>query len=71
MSKVISVDPDIQGGTPCFAGTRVPIVSLFDHLAGGHSVDYFLEQFPTVEREQVTVLIREAQAKTIPTTAAP
>jgi uncharacterized protein (DUF433 family) len=48
MSGVISVNPNILGGTPVFEGTRVPVESLFDYLKRGRSVDYFLEQFPTV-----------------------
>ena len=48
----IKVDPEIMGGRPCFAGTRVPVRNLFDLLIRGHSLDYFLEQFPTVRREQ-------------------
>ena len=47
----IRIDPEIMHGTPCFAGTRVPVKNLFDLLAHGRSVDYFLEQFPTVKRE--------------------
>jgi uncharacterized protein (DUF433 family) len=56
----ISVDPDIQGGTPCFAGTRVPVKSLFDALKHGRSVDYFLEQFPSVSRQQVAAILDQA-----------
>ena len=52
MDVVVS-GPTVLGGTPCFAGTRVPVQSLFDHLRGGYTVDYFLSQFPTVTREQV------------------
>jgi len=58
----ILVDPDIQGGTPCFAGTRVPVKSLFDALKHGRSVDYFLEQFPTVARDQVAAVLDKANA---------
>jgi uncharacterized protein (DUF433 family) len=42
-----------MGGTPVFKGTRVPIKNLFDYLEGGDSMDIFLDDFPTVEREQV------------------
>lgn len=65
MSSVVNVDPEILGGTPVFKGTRVPIVALFDHLAGGYSIEYFLEDFPTVTREQVQVLLEEAMEKII------
>ena len=62
--RVISVDKNIQGGTPCFTGTRVPVASLFDHLEGGYTVDDFLSQFPSVRREQVTALLELAKART-------
>jgi uncharacterized protein (DUF433 family) len=58
--SLVTVDPDIQGGTPCFTGTRVPVASLFDHLEGGYTIDYFLEQFPTVKREQAIALLEDA-----------
>lgn len=61
MSGVIQIDRDILGGTPCFAGTRVPVKSLFDHLKLGYSVDEFLQQFPTVKREQVSALLDSAE----------
>jgi uncharacterized protein (DUF433 family) len=59
--QAIKVDPDILGGVPCFAGTRVPVVSLFDYLRGGHTVDFFLSQFPTVSREQVDQVLDDAK----------
>lgn len=59
-SQAIKVDPDIQGGTPCFTGTRVPVQSLFDYLAHGRSLDYFLEQFPAVTREQAAYVLEQA-----------
>ena len=54
----ISIDPEIMGGTPCFAGTRVPIKNLFDLLAHNRTLDYFLEQFPTVTRQQALAVLR-------------
>jgi len=51
-SAVVHSDPEILGGTPVFAGTRVPVQSLFDYLEGGETVDDFLHQFPAVTREQ-------------------
>jgi uncharacterized protein (DUF433 family) len=48
-TDAIAVDPEIMHGTPCFRGTRVPVRSLFDWLAHGHSLEYFLEQFPSVD----------------------
>ena len=53
-------DPEIQGGTPCFAGTRVPVKSLFDALARGRDLDYFLEDFPSVKREQAERVLRQS-----------
>ena len=44
-------------GTPCFAGTRVAVESFFDHLEAGYAIEGFLEQFPTVHREQVVNLL--------------
>jgi uncharacterized protein (DUF433 family) len=60
MSSVVHVDPEILGGVPCFAGTRVPVRSLFDHLKLGYSLDQFLEQFPTVKKSQAQALLDEA-----------
>jgi uncharacterized protein (DUF433 family) len=54
----ISVDKEIMGGEPVFAGTRVPVKSLFEHLETNCTLDEFLEWFPTVQREAaVTVLM--------------
>jgi uncharacterized protein (DUF433 family) len=53
---VIEVDPEKLGGTPVFKGTRVPIRNFFDYLEGGDTVEDFLDDFPTVEREQVSEL---------------
>lgn len=53
----ISIDPEILSGQPVFKGTRVPIESLFLHLEKGVSLDEFLEDFPSVSKEQaITVL---------------
>ena len=60
MNTPIQTDPEIMGGRPCFAGTRVPVRNLFDLLAHGRSLDYFLEQFPTVERNQALAVMELA-----------
>ena len=60
MSGVVKVDRQILGGIPCFAGTRVPVRSLFDHLKLGYSIDKFLEQFPTVKKEQAESVLNDA-----------
>jgi len=59
-SSIISASPEIMGGTPVFAGTRVPIQTLLDYLKAGESIDDFLDGFPTVTREQVIALLEEA-----------
>jgi uncharacterized protein (DUF433 family) len=62
MSKVVHSDPDILGGEPVFKGTRVPVVSLFEHLEAGESIEVFLDGFPSVTREQVIALLKESKA---------
>ncbi len=57
ISSVVRSDPEIMGGTPVFAGTRVPIRSLFDYLEGGETLDEFLRQFPSVKREQAIAVL--------------
>jgi len=49
---IISEDPEILGGTAVFVGTRVPVQSLLDYLRGGDTLDQFLQDFPSVRREQ-------------------
>ena len=55
--RVINIDPETMGGTPVFFGTRVPVKNLFDYLEEGESVTAFLEDFPSVSREQVIKLL--------------
>ena len=59
-SNVVKVDPEIMSGTPCFAGTRVPIQILIDYFEGGETLDDFLEQYPTVSREQAVAFLVES-----------
>ena len=59
--SVVKIDPEIMSGTPCFVGTRVPIQNLIDYLEGGDSIDEFLEDFPSVTREQVIAFLEEAK----------
>ena len=59
---VVTVNPNIQGGLPCFAGTRVPVSSLFDHLKKGYSVAEFLADFPSVTEAQVQAVLDLAKA---------
>ncbi len=51
-------NPGILGGTPVFRGTRLPIQTLFDYLADGLTLDYFLETFEGVTREQARAVLR-------------
>ncbi len=60
-TDVINVDAEILGGTPVFRGTRVPIETLFDHIQEGVSLDEFLEDFPTVTREQALAVLEIAE----------
>jgi uncharacterized protein (DUF433 family) len=59
--SVVKVDPEIMSGAPCFAGTRVLIQNLIDYLEGGDSIDEFLEDFPSVSRDQVISFLEEAK----------
>lgn len=63
--KIIASDPEIMGGTPCFAGTRVPVQTLLDYLEAGDSIDEFLEGFPTVKREQVVAFLETATERLV------
>jgi len=66
MSKqIITSSNDVMGGTPVFAGTRVPVQTLIDYIKGGESIDDFLDGFPTVTREQVIAFLDEAQQQMI------
>lgn len=59
--NIVSVDPDVMGGTPCFARTRVPVQTLLDYIEAGESIDDFLEGFPTVTRAQVIAFLEESK----------
>ena len=67
LNGVIHSNPEIMGGTPVFAGTRVPLQNLIDSLEGGESVDNFLIAFPTVKREQVIAVIEAGKLKMLET----
>lgn len=58
---VILTDPNILGGIPCFAGTRVSVETLFVYLSRGYTLEYFLSQFPSVRREQALALLDMAR----------
>jgi uncharacterized protein (DUF433 family) len=55
--ELITIDPDILGGQPVFKGTRLPVESLFDHLEAGVSLDEFLDDFPSLSKEQAVAVL--------------
>lgn len=57
VEEILSVDPEILGGTPVFSGTRVPVASLFEHLEGGSSLEEFLENFPSAQKDSAIQLL--------------
>jgi len=59
--SVVHSDPEILGGTPVFRGTRVPVKNLLDYLAAGDTLDQFLEDFPTVKRDQAVAALELAR----------
>ena len=63
MSKkpLIQRSPDILGGTPVFRGTRVPVQTLIDYLEAGDRLEEFLDDFPTVSREQAVAALQVAK----------
>jgi len=63
--QIITSSPDVMGGTPVFAGTRVPVQTLLDYLKAGESIDDFLDGFPTVTRQQVIAFLEEAEEQII------
>jgi len=62
--RIVHSDPEILGGTPVFVGTRVPVKTLYDYLEGGDSLDEFLEDFPSVSREQAIAALELARSMT-------
>jgi uncharacterized protein (DUF433 family) len=64
-ADIITSGSDILGGTAVFAGTRVPVRLLFEHLKAGDSLDLFLTDFPSVRRELAVAILDEAQASLI------
>jgi uncharacterized protein (DUF433 family) len=63
--KLIRRDKDILGGMVVFAGTRVPVQTLWDYLEKGHSLDAFLDDFPTVSRMQAQQVLALAGKKLV------
>jgi uncharacterized protein (DUF433 family) len=61
-TDLITVDPEILGGTPVFRGTRVPVKTLFDYLENSYSLDEFLECFPSVTRDMALRMLERSEA---------
>ena len=62
---IISTAPDVMGGTPVFAGSRVPVQTLLDYLEAGESIDDFLEGFPAISRQQVIGFLEQAKDRLV------
>ena len=60
LRTIVHSDPDIHSGDPVFVGTRVPVRTLIDYIEGGDSLDVFLENFPSVTRQQAVAFLEEA-----------
>ncbi len=69
-SDLITIDPEILGGTPVFKGTRVPVKSLFDYLEDNYTLDEFLECFPTVTREMARQVLELSESALLSVAAA-
>jgi len=65
IKSAISCSPDVMGGTPVFAGTRVPVQTLLDYLEAGDSIDEFVAGFPSVSREQVIAFLEQAKDRLV------
>lgn len=60
-SSAVKIDPMVLSGTPCIAGTRVSVKSLFDYLEAGDSLDEFLDQFPSVPRQLAVQILEDSR----------
>ncbi len=69
-SPLVTSSPERLGGTPVFAGTRVPVQSLFDYLEAGDPLDVFLDQFPSVPREHALAVLELAKRAVVAQAAA-
>jgi uncharacterized protein (DUF433 family) len=65
LGQVIWIDPARMGGAPCFAGTRVPVHMLLDHLKHGETIEDFLEGAPSVTRQQAELFLELASERLI------
>lgn len=64
-SSVVRSDPEILGGTPVFVGTRVPVQALIDYIEAGHSLQEFLDDFPSVTRQVAVAALEQAKGHLI------
>jgi uncharacterized protein (DUF433 family) len=62
-ASLISRDPEIMSGAPCFTGTRVPLKNLFDYLEGSSSLEDFLEDFPSISRDKAIAVLEAARER--------
>ena len=62
---IVSRTPQVMGGAPVFAGTRVPVQTLLDYLEAGETIDDFLEGFPSVTRDQAVAFLEEAKDRLV------
>jgi uncharacterized protein (DUF433 family) len=60
---IVISNPKIMSGTPCFTGTRVPVQTLFDYLEAGDPLNEFLDDFPTVSRQQAIAVLEHAKKR--------
>lgn len=63
--RIVNKSSDVMGGTPVFAGTRVPVQTLLEYMEAGDSIDDFLDGFPTVRRDQVIGFLEEGKERVI------
>jgi uncharacterized protein (DUF433 family) len=61
-SDLITIDPEVLGGTPVFKGTRVPVKSLFEYLENDYSLDEFIGCFPSVTREMARKVLERSES---------
>jgi uncharacterized protein (DUF433 family) len=68
-SELITIDPEVMSGTPCFRGTRVPVAVLFENLADGLTVDEILAAWPALDRDDVLAVLALAGEQVVKTAA--
>ena len=64
-TSLVSQDPEIMSGAPCFTGTRVPVKSLFEYLEGSSTLEDFLMDFPSVSREKAVAVLEAARQQLV------